>query len=77
MLSGADFCPESIASGGICTERISSFPFLEKLFLFEALNMGEFEKNVRSVTSGWVPLHRIIYNRHLNFYVKKIIVSLY
>ncbi len=39
--------------------------------------MGEFEKNVRSVTSGWVPLHRIIYNRHLNFYVKKIIVSLY
>jgi hypothetical protein len=21
MLSGADFCPESIASAGICTER--------------------------------------------------------
>ena len=47
MLSGADFCPESIASGGICTERASSFPFLEKLFLFEALNMGEFEKKSR------------------------------
>jgi hypothetical protein len=22
MLSGADFCPESIASGGICAERV-------------------------------------------------------